>query len=148
METDKSTKGIVLVVLVFFAGFMLGQWSGKRNADTVIPFTSEVEDIVKTVAHVSVTNEDLELIYSNAEQDIAYYRYIGERSLLNIGDSVQLYDGTAGSITSTSINGFTVSFDIPVVQGLSGMAILTEEGEQVGYVSQLLDNGDVYCIWS
>ena len=145
METNKNQRRILGWVLLFFAGFVLGRY--VAGTQPIKLAYTEPQDIFKTVAHVPVDNAELELIYKNAEDDVAYYRYIGPRELVGIGDTVNLYDGTKGTVTSTSINGFTVELDCQVVQGLSGMAILQYE-HQVGYVSALLDNGEVYCIWS
>lgn len=143
---NKTNQGRILGwVMLFFAGFLLGRY--VAGIQPVKLAYTEPLDVFKTVAHVPVDNVELELIYKNAEDDVAYYRYIGPRELVSIGDTVALYDGTEGKVTSTSINGFTVDLDCPIVQGLSGMAILQEE-HQIGYVSALLENGEVYCIWS
>ncbi len=145
MFNAKELK-ILGLFLIFFAGFLLGTYYSHESVGIIeydVP-----NDIIKTVAHVTIDNEDYEQIYSNAEDDVAYYRYIGKRDLLSIGDTVYLYDGSEGTVTSTSINGFTLDMSCPVIKGLSGMAILDSEGKQIGYISQLLQNDQVFCIWS
>ena len=145
MEIKSNQAKLLGWVLIFLAGFLLGRYADGQQP-VQLAYTEPL-DVFKTVAHVPVDNEELELIYKNAEDDVAYYRYIGPRDIVSIGDTVLLYDGTEGIVTSTSINGFTVKLDCQIFQGLSGMAILQEE-HQIGYVSTLLDTGEVYCIWS
>lgn len=135
------------IVISCFVFFLLGTWSGEKNADRYIDFEVP-EDIIKTVAHVDVDNDNLELIYRDAVEDIAYYRFIGVRDIAQTKDKVHLYDGTTYTITSTSINGFTMTSNASATVGLSGMAVLDEEDNQIGYVSALLPSGEVYCIWS
>ncbi len=127
--------------------FILGNYTGNSNADRYVEFEIPV-DVIKTVAHVEVSNPDLELIFTDSKEDISYYRYIGNRELINKGDTVYLYDGTEYVVTSTSINGFNMKSDTPVIMGMSGMAVLDTNGNQVGYISSLLQTNEVYCIWS
>ncbi len=127
--------------------FILGNYTGNSNADRYVEFEIPA-DVIKTVAHVEVDNPDLECIFTDSKEDIAYYRYIGNRELINKGDTVYLYDGTEYEVTSTSINGFNMKSDTPTIMGMSGMAILDKDRNQVGYISSLLQTNEVYCIWS
>lgn len=138
---------ILYIVLACFGFYLLGTWSGERNADMYVDFEVPT-DVIKTVAHVDVANDNLELIYKDISEDIAYYRFIGVRDIATVGDVVHLYDGTEFTITSTSINGFNLDSGKDVEVGMSGMAILDKDNNQIGYVSALLPTGEVYCIWS
>lgn len=133
--------------MMCLASFLLGQYTGEKNADKYVDFEVPT-DIIKTVAHVDIVNDNLKLLHKDISSDIAYYQFVGVRDICEIGDVVHLYDGTEFVVVSASINGFNLAGDEPVTVGMSGMAILDEENNQIGYVSSLLPTGEVYCIWS
>lgn len=133
--------------MICLVSFLLGQYTGEKNADRYVDFEVPT-DIIKTVAHVDVENDNLKLLHRDVVNDIAYYQFVGVRDICEIGDTVHLYDGTEFTISSTSINGFNLTGNEPVTTGMSGMAILDEEANQIGYVSSLLPTGEIYCIWS
>lgn len=141
---------LIFILVITFAwlvkqSLLLDEYRAKEQE----PVESEVpNDIIKTVAHIELSSNDYELIYRNTEEDIAYYRYVGERNLLAIGDIVRLYNGDEFIVTSISRNGFTISGDSTLLMGVSGSAVLDSEGNQIGYVSTMYDSGDVFCIWS
>ena len=117
------------------------------NRDNVV--LSSPTDIVKTVAHVDVNNSNLELIYKDADNDIAYYRYTG-----NVGKLVEEKDilttcyGDNVEVIYTDIYGFKVKSDVSVIHpGMSGTALENVNGDTVGYVSTILEDNVVYCIW-
>lgn len=102
-------------------------------------------DVIKTVDHV-VMPEDFKQIYSDAENDIAYYIYTGDRGLAKAGDTVLTVNGDKTTIINCTSAGFTVESPELFVTGMSGSAILNEEGDTIGYVSMIFDN-KVFCVW-
>ena len=107
------------------------------------------ETVVTWVAHVPNTFDDMELVYVDYENDIAYYKYVGDKVTPEVGDTLRLYDGTAVTVTSLSDMYFTIKSDDPSVfyTGLSNTPVQWENGTVVGYISTLMDNGQVKCIW-
>lgn len=110
---------------------------------------SSPTDIVKTVAHIDVNNSDLELLYKDADNDIAYYRYTGNVSkLVEENDMLTTCYGDNVKVIYTDIYGFKVKSDVSVIQpGMSGTALENVNGDTVGYVSTILEDNVVYCIW-
>lgn len=109
---------------------------------------TEVSDVVKTVAHVEVHNDNLELIYKDEINDIAYYRYTGKNKLAKENDILRTCYGDSVKIIYVDIYGFKVKSDISVIQpGMSGTALEDIDGNTVGYVSTILEDNVVYCIW-
>lgn len=103
-------------------------------------------DIVKTVGHISL-DDSFEKIYTDVDNDIAYYRYPCNSHLLNIGDTVYTCNDDTVTVTATDVYGFYVTCEDSFYPGMSGTAIRNSNGQGVGYVSELLDNDTVYCIW-
>lgn len=143
-----SKRGVYLFAFIsFFIGFLVGQWNLKR--DTKYTIEAEVPtDIVRTVAHLVVEDANYKLIYKDTETDVAYYQWQGSREMTTKDSIVYLYDNSEGVVLSTSINGFTAKFETATYKGLSGMAVLDEDRNQIGYISQVFDDGSVFCIWS
>lgn len=111
----------------------------------VTPYSDS--DIFKTVAHLNISNPELELIYTDSVNDVAYYRYVGERNLLKVGDSVTLSNDSVSTVVNVELNGFYLEYRDNVYVGMSGTPVFDADGNTVGYVSELLDN-KVYCIWN
>lgn len=107
------------------------------------------QDLYKTVAHVDLSDVPyLELVYVDSDNDVAYYRYIGERSLINIGDEVLTVYNDVCTVTSTDCQGFTIDCPTGIDAGMSGTAIRDSDGVQIGYVSKRLSDGTVRCIYA
>ena len=103
-------------------------------------------DIVKTVSHISLS-EDYEVIYTDCDNDITYYRYVGERDFVTVGETVYTCNADAVTVTATDVHGFYVTCNNVFYSGMSGTVILNSNGNCVGYVSELLTDNTVYCIW-
>lgn len=141
---NKNTK---MVRLLIFSNLitMLILFIYTRQDRIVL---TEVSDVVKTVAHVEVHNDNLELIYKDEINDIAYYRYIGKNKLAKENDILRTCYGDSVKIVYADIYGFKVKSDISVIQpGMSGTALEDVDGNTVGYVSTILEDNVVYCIW-
>lgn len=117
------------------------------NHDNIV--LSSPTDIVKTVAHIDVNNSNLELLYKDVDNDIAYYRYTGNVSkLVEENDILTTCYGDKVEVIYTDIYGFKVKSDVSVIQpGMSGTALENVNGDTVGYVSTILEDNIVYCIW-
>ena len=106
-------------------------------------------DLYKTVAHVDLSDVPyLELVYVDSDNDVAYYRYIGERSLINIGDEVLTVYNDTCTVTSTDCQGFTIDCPTGIDAGMSGTAIRDLDGTQIGFISKRLSDGTVRCIYA
>ena len=104
-------------------------------------------DIYKTVAHLPIDCEELELLYTDSVHDIAYYRYVGDRTQLVVGDEVKLSTGDACTVRNIDMTGFYLDNADRAFVGLSGTIVTNSKGETVGYVSSI-KNQMIYCIWS
>ena len=110
--------------------------SGKYNTD----------DIFKTVEHISVDTDLFEEIYSNADEDISYYRYIGDRDLVKVGDYVTTDEDVETKVVDVTYAGFMVEANYGFYSGKSGTPIFDKDKNIVGYISSIYDD-KVYCIW-
>lgn len=124
-----------------------------KNADDVIAESNiqlePTSDLYKTVAHVDLSSiEDLELVYVDNENDVAYYRYIGERNVVNIGDEVLTVYNETCTVTSMDCQGFTIDCPTGIDAGMSGTAIRDADGVQIGFISKRLSDGTVRCIYA
>lgn len=106
----------------------------------------DTSDIIKTVAHITLDDKLFEQIYVDYDNDIAYYRYIGERDLVKVGDTVTIEDGNTSEVTDVTYPGFLIKANNDFHTGNSGMAVFNDKGVIIGYVSSLI-NDEVYCIW-
>lgn len=139
----KVLSYVIVGALCLILGFVFGTQDKQET------FITLAEDIVKTVDHSHIDSEDFELIYRDPENDVAYYRYVGVRDLITVGTVLYLYDGREVTVSATGRHGFTVSSNtVTFTVGMSGDPVLNADGEQIGYISALLQNGHVYCIWS
>ena len=133
-------------LLVCCACFAFGAFCGSRTTTAVI-YPEEAFDVIKTVSHVNVRNQSFELIASFPDEDVAYYRRVDNIPMLSVGDEVCIYTGSKAVVTDVSIHGFTIrTTDITI--GDSGTVIRNTDAEQIGYVSQIVGEDLVYCVWS
>lgn len=146
---------LVLMLVVLVGGFYLRYHlhtdteEDATNNTYVLEVGKDTNDILKTVAHIDLSKEkDLELLYSNSDTDVAYYRYVGDRKLARVGDTVKNCYGDEVTITYCDVYGFRVSNSEYFVPGMSGTGIIDSDGNIVGFVSESLDSGEVYCIWN
>ena len=113
--------------------------------DTQIPTEG---NYFKTVAHVDLSNrQDLKLISVDNVNDVAMYEYVNPSYAIQQGDTVSLVGGATATVVSFDAVGFTVSCEF-INPGMSGTAVVTEDGTQIGYISKRLDDGNYRCIWS
>lgn len=112
------------------------------------PVDSERINTLKLPAHVDVSyRSDIELIAVDQINDVAYYKYTKPDYDVKQGDTVTLVGGNTAVIVSYDAIGFCVSGD-GIVAGMSGTAIRSSTGVQIGYISERLEDGTVRCIWS
>lgn len=140
----KSTR--IATILLMTIAFIIGVWCGRMNVTTVV-YPSAAEDVIKTVAHVTIRNPNFELLASFPEEDVAYYRQVNQSQIVIIGDTVYTYRGNTAEVTDVSIWGFTIRCDSLGI-GDSGTVIRNDSDVQVGYVSQQVGDNLFYCIWS
>lgn len=110
-------------------------------------FTPVQGDVFKTVAHITLSNENIELLFVDDVHDIAYYRYTDDESHPNVGSHVITCNGDVTIITALDVYGFYVKADNKFYPGMSGTVIRDTDGNSVGYVSGIVDSKTVYCIW-
>lgn len=103
-------------------------------------------DIFKSVSHIDVDADLFEEIYRNDDEDISYYRYIGKRDLVKIGDTVTTDEGIKTKVLDVTLAGFEVKANYGFYAGKSGTSIFDKDKNIVGYVSTIYDD-KVYCIW-
>ena len=119
----------------------------KKESDA--RFLAQIENLYKTCAHVDMSMyENLELAYVDQENDIAYYRYLNDWRFLEQGDTVTIIEGDVCTVVSTDCYGFVIETPTQINQGMSGTALLDENGNQIGYISKRLKTGNIRCIWS
>ena len=140
---SKIILGFLLCSVCYIAG-----WTVGTHTHTMVINTVKDPSVVKTVAHLTVSNPDYELLWSSVEEDIAYYRYIGERSLAKQGDTVYTYTNDKCEIINTSLLGFTIETETILPVGTSGTIIKNSKGEVIGYISESIGNNQYYCIWN
>lgn len=106
-------------------------------------------DLYKTVAHIDLSyRDDLQLVYVDNENDLAYYMYLTDKRNLSIGDKVYLNTGIECTVSYIDAYGFAFTSDAYAYQGLSGTAVRDVKGNQLGYISRTLNEDEIYCIWS
>ena len=119
----------------------------KKESDA--RFLAQIENLYKTCAHVDMSMyENLELAYVDQENDIAYYRYLNDWRFLEQGDTVTTIEGDVCTVVSTDCYGFVIETPTQINQGMSGTALLDENGNQIGYKSKRLKTGNTRCVWS
>lgn len=112
-------------------------------------YLAQIENLYKTCAHVDMSMyKNLELAYVDQENDIAYYRYLDDWHFLEQGDTVTTIEGDTCVVVSTDCYGFVIETPTQINQGMSGTALLDENGNQIGYISKRLKTGNIRCIWS
>lgn len=137
----------VLGMLAFVAVYTLA-WHYSLQREFKEEYT-ENPDLLKTVAHIDLSNrDDLELVAANYDKDVAYYKFVKPTRNIKIGETVKLLGGTEATLVYTDAVGFAISADTAIVAGMSGSAVQNMDGEQIGYISHLLADGTVYCVWS
>ena len=124
------------------------------RAVTMSNMTIDLEptaDLYKTVSHVDLSNfKDLQLVYDDAENDIAYYMYTGTRRPVKVGDVVTIAGGDKFKITAIDCLSFTMQpvGAMSVTYGYSGMGVKNVDGVQIGCISAIDDDNNIYCIWT
>lgn len=123
--------------------------STECTVDTDV-FEKDAPDILKTAAHVDLTDrEDLELLYQDVQNDIAYYRKLDKSHSVNTGDTVFDKNDETYKVTGTDVKGFYFKdINENVLPGMSGTAILNEEGNVIGYISTKINGNIIECIWN
>lgn len=139
----KSSSKLIIAMLLLVSAALL------KSKPSTVTLDNADGDLFKTVAHIDLSSRsDLKLVYTDTENDIAYYCWINNKNNIEVGTTVYLYDNTECYVTYTDAYGFGFKGDVKVLEGLSGTAVRNAEGNQLGYVSRLLNTGEIYCIWS
>lgn len=109
----------------------------------------EAANVYKTVNHVDLSDCDwLTCIYRDEVNDVAYYIINSRENVLNIDDTVYINGDMKCTVVSLDSNGFYLKTSDKVEQGFSGLPITSITGDKVGYVSKLMLDKTVYCIWN
>ena len=144
----QKVKVLIFVAVVFVAALASVLFEDvieqRKNAHYL---ENNYEDVYRTTAHVDMSMyNNLELLYLDKTNDIAYYRYLSDWRFANVGDVVQdIYDDQC-KIIATDCYGFVIETPGQFTQGMSGTAILCGD-VQIGYISEQLNTGNVRCIW-
>lgn len=129
-----------LVPCFLLIGFLIGIVLRKPVVDV-----ENAPEVFKTVSHIEIDREDVELVFEDKQRDISYYVVTGNE-FVGEGDTVFFNDDTEAKVTGRDAVGFYTERVSSVVPGMSGTAVRNEDGTIVGYVQQVLNN-NVYCIW-
>lgn len=144
----QKVKVLIFVAVVFVAALVSVLFEDtieQRKNDYYLE--NNYEDVYRTTAHVDMSMySNLELLYLDKTNDIAYYRYLSDWRFANVGDVVQDIYGDQCKIIATDCYGFVIETSTQFTQGMSGTAILCDD-VQIGYISEQLNTGNVRCIW-
>lgn len=129
-------------------GFFVGLIIIIKEPVVLTPNTPVNNHCLKTVAHIDLSNrKDLKLIAADYDNDVAYYEYVNPGYDVEINDTVYLVGGSTATVVSSDAVGFTVSSN-SIYEGMSGTAVTTANGTQIGYISKRMSDGNYRCIWS
>lgn len=119
-----------------------------RDSNNSMQQVYEPGTVLKTVAHLDLTDrEDLTLIFSDLETDIAYYEYTPNSNHVKKGDTFYTVNGDAVEVTGVDALGFFVTYNNAFHAGMSGSSIVNDEGEIRGIISSMVDGKYVFCLW-
>ena len=139
--------GKIIVMFAYLSMMHTTFISGSNLVNVDKIKDTDITPVFKTVAHVNLDyRNDLELISVDLKNDIAYYRYTIPDYDIKQGDIVTLVGGSAASIVSIDTVGFTIECD-NVVAGMSGTAVMSSSGKQIGLISERLPDNTVRCVW-
>lgn len=137
--------------LRYISFFMLGMLAGWicRSASAKPVALEVATEVYKEVAHIAPTQyANATLIYTDTENDVAYY--IADERLQNTqkGEKLLLDNGECVTVVEKDLHGFYVDVkDTTVRAGMSGTPIW-KNNEIIGYVSSLHNQNILYCIWA
>ena len=135
-----------IVCFGLFVGLLL--FINSKEPIVLTPDTPVNSNCLKTVAHIDLSNrKDLKLIAADYANDVAYYEYVNPGYDVEINDTVYLVGGSTATVVSSDAVGFTVSSN-SIYEGMSGTAVTTANGTQIGYISKRMSDGNYRCIWS
>lgn len=140
----------VAFIFLFVVAVVNSVIQGNKYYHNETPTVSidKSSDLYKTVAHIDMSDvEDLVLVYEDAENDVAYYRYVGDRDIIKEGDTVTTYEGNSAKVIALDVQGFYLEYSDMFYKGMSGTSIFDSNGNVVGYVSKIVNNERVFCIW-
>lgn len=137
----------IFIILYTVVVFGVAYWYVNSRPVSVTLEDYGGTDIYKTVAHLPIDCDELELLYSDSVHDVAYYRFVGERTQLQVNEKVKLMTGDECTVRNIDMTGFYLDNVEAASVGLSGTVVMNGAGETVGYVSAIKDNR-IYCIWS
>ena len=87
-------------------------------------------------------------MYNNNDKENDILFMLDEQPYIELNTKVVFMNGSIGEISATDLYGFIVKGEDLVSLGDSGTAVIREDNsEQIGYVSSILPNGSVRCIW-
>lgn len=144
--TQVSLEVALFILLGFLCLVMIVPYFMPDEEVTVTE--DEGVAVIKTVAHIDLSNRtDLELIGTDTANDVAIYKYTKPEYNVAIGDTVYLVGGAAATVVSFDAVGFSISGD-SITAGMSGTAVCTEDGTQIGIISSRMNDGNYRCVWS
>lgn len=105
--------------------------------------------VTVTAAHIPESNFiGMKKVYEDSEKDVAVYinpEYVPK--IPKVGTKVSSSCGISGKVVNTDDFGFFIEQSTQVASpGDSGAKVYSEDGEYLGFVSYLSQNGLVYCV--
>ena len=143
MKKDKV--GLICLIVFAVGTFFLGFYIGQQNVSI-----SYENDLIKTVAHINLEdNPNLEKVYEDSHEDIAYYMWVGERPIVKQGDILHTcVTDFDVEVLIADIYGFYFIPDQPLEPGMSGTLIYDDDMNVIGVISSVLVDGTGYAIWA
>lgn len=134
-------------ISIFAAGVLIGFMVGIGGKRSIV--LEKATEVYKEVAHIPPSSyNNATLIYTDAENDIAYYVATDRIQEVTCGDTLYLDNGDAARVTEVDLRGFYLDVsECGVRAGMSGTPIWCDD-EIVGYISSLHNQNTLYCIWA
>ncbi len=111
-------------------------------------YGTEVRDVIKVSTDAGFNDPMYELIYSDPDEGMEYYRFVGNTRGLKKGDTVSVTSNEKFKVLKTDSAGFDIEYNDYFTPGMSGTKVYNEDGVAIGLISKLVDSSYVHCIWN
>lgn len=144
----KFRLAIFTVCNLLFSSLAILVCISMRKPAIVVQQT-DISDVVKTVAHVKLPDENYELLYADYDTDIAYYRILHVPvPELDVGCVVQDMQESKGIVTDILPQGFYYRPETTSPSsGMSGTPVYFQESK-IGLISRETSGGLIFCVWN
>ena len=144
---ESTIRSAPWLLALFVVGFINQGYGYKQGVDEKIEASKN--DLIKAPSHINLEDRNyLQKVYSDEEHDIAYYVWLGERDIVEVGDILYTCEPEiTATVTSVDVYGIYFSVSQPISQGMSGTILTNKSGTAVGMISSYLDSGLCYAIW-